>query len=177
MLKYTCMNNQKICKNILLIGLSYNNVQEMGTEFSNFANFYYLDVEALIDYAVMDRVKMKQVCGAKYLEEQESKVVASLQEYENTVISMKFSTMVKYFEFVNKLNCIKVYLYLEKEDICALESKNKLNNGLNDIVFEERNKFLKKNCDILFKCDINNMKYSKLLSEIQAHLSEGSSEN
>lgn len=179
MLKYICMENVKINKNVLVMGICYEFVQSFCADFANFSNLYYLDVESLIEYSVMDRIKMKDICGAEYVEEQEKKVVLTVADYENSAISMKFSTMLNNLKFIKTLDCVKVYVCLSKGQISQYEKGKELNVGLNEIVFEERNKFLKKNCDILFKCDINNIErsFNDLQNQILLHLSEETSEN
>ena len=79
-------------KNIILVGLSNEFVKFGANLLAEKLGYYNLDVDSMLEYTLMDRIKMKQVCGVKYLDEQEKKVIKSLNDYEKTVMSIKLDT-------------------------------------------------------------------------------------
>ena len=165
------MEMETLKKNILIVGLSDDFVRLFSSALADRLDLYYLDIEKLLEYSIMDRLKMQQVCGVRYLDEQERKVIKSVNDYQNTVISIKLDLFAQHLE--NILNSsFLVYLKFEKSEIKKLnellKSKSLNEVVLNDLVFEERDKFLKKNCDIVLNCDILNIEsgIDKLIKKI-----------
>lgn len=147
-------------KNLIVVGLSNEFVRFISSRLAEKLNFYYLDVDNLLDYSLMDRIKMNEVCGAKYLDEQEKKVIKSLNDYEKTVMSIKIDTFIANLKFISSDN-IKVYASFNKSNLKdvnqLLKPEFETEIVLNELTFNEEDKFLKKNCDIVINCDINNI--------------------
>ena len=154
------MKKQAINKNILIVGLSDDFTRLFSSLLADKLDFYYLDVENLLEYSIMDRLKMEEVCGVRYLDEQEKKVIKSINDYQNTIISMKLDLFVGHLKNILSSN-ILVYLKFQKDQLenlnKLLKSKSMNEVVLNDLVFDERDKFLKKNCEIVVECDISNI--------------------
>lgn len=159
-------------KNVLLVGLSSGFIRYIASQLADKLDFYYLDIDNLLEYSLLDRVKMKQVCGAKYLDEQEKRVIKSLNDYEKTVMSIKLETFIANKKSISNKN-LTIYIAFEENQIenlnQLLPSEFKTEIVLNDLLFEEHDNFLKKNCDIVVKCDINNIDESlnKIISIIK----------
>ena len=113
---------KKIDKNILIVGLSDDFGRLFSSLLADKLDFYYLDVESLLEYSIMDRLKMEKVCGVKYLDEQEKKVIKSINDYQKTVISMKLDLFIGHLKNILSGN-ILVYLKFGKEDV---DNVNKL---------------------------------------------------
>ena len=115
---------------------------------------------------------MKQVCGVKYLDEQEKKVIKSLNDYEKTVMSIKLDTFAANIKSLQDNNML-VYLSFNKKQVKDLNklltNEFKTEITLNDLLFQEHDKYLKKNCDIILKCDINNIdeSFNELIEKIK----------
>src|SRR5574344_1003235 len=159
--------------NFIVISLANKNIKKICKSFAKKIGYYYLNTEEMIDYSLVDKKEMVEVCGIDYMKKEETKVIKSINEYENTVISMTYETYSNNISNINKenkvifLNIIKKQLEEEynilKEQLESQKTKsdkksNLLSNlGISLIAFEERNKFLKKNCNIEVKCDISNI--------------------
>lgn len=171
------MRKEVINKNILIVGLSDDFVRLFSSLLADKLDFYYLDVESLLEYSIMDRLKMEKVCGVRYLDEQEKKVIKSINDYQKTVISMKLDLFIGHLKNILSNN-ILVYLKFDKTDVQnlnkLLKSKSLNEVVLNDLVFEERDKYLKKNCEIVLDCDIFNIENSiNILVEKIINLNKG----
>lgn len=160
-------------QNVLFVGLSDQYARSVAECIADKLGLYFLDLDQLIDYSIIDKYNVKKVCGIKYLEDEEKRVITSVNDYERTVISVKYGTFVKYNNIFSEKTLV-VYLKLNHKTLNKLNEKESINVGINDIIFEERNKYLKKNCDIVFNCDILNLEsdLDKLLNEIKGKLSE-----
>lgn len=171
-------------KNLILISLINDNIKELSLELAKKLNFFYLNTEDLIDYSLLDKEKMKNICGLKYLENKEKKIVESINSYEQTIVSMNHRTFIKNYSLIKKKNKI-IYLQITKNDleekINTLKTKalnvsassqiiaSFANLNLDLIVFEERDKFFEKNCDFVVRYDISNIEetVNKILNTIK----------
>ena len=160
----------EIVNRILLVGLSNEFVRFISMRLSGKIGYYYLDVESLLEYSIIDRLKMREICGVKYLEEQEKKIILSLNDYEKTVMSMKLETFMANYNNLKENNLI-VYVAIDKKQIGELnnflKSEYQTETVINELLFNEHDKFLKKNCDFIVNCDINNIdeSFSDLISK------------
>ena len=163
-------------KNIFLIGFIKEDLSVVGQALCEKLDFFYLNAEEMIKYSLGEKDKIKEICGIDYLNQEERKVVYSLNGFERTVASMAYETFVNNLEAISSSNII-IYLRQTKgkflkrvESLIKTEIPNEnLNNYLiNEIVFEQRDKFLKKNCNLTIKYDIS--KLSELISEIEKQL-------
>jgi shikimate kinase len=162
------------------------NFKKICESFAKEIDFYYLNTEELIDYSLFDKKKMADICGVGYMERQEVNIIKSVNDYENTVISMTYETFSKNISNINKKNKV-IYLNVTKKQleeefnklkeqtesqktVSAKKSSILSNLGISLIVFEERDKFLKKNCNIEVKCDIYNIK--ETVSSIYASINK-----
>ena len=141
----------------LIVGLVDDFIDQLSADLAYDNNLYYLNVENLINYSILEKQKLIDTCGVEYFKKQEEKIISSLKDYENIIACIKYSTFV---EYCDKLRGIFNIVYFEIDEKNIKENKrNKLaTENLNRIAFAERDKFLKNNCDITLKCDINNMK-------------------
>ena len=173
MLKYFYREENMVNeKNIILVGLSNEFVKFGANLLAEKLGYYNLDVDSMLEYTLMDRIKMKQVCGVKYLDEQEKKVIKSLNDYEKTVMSIKLDTFAANVKSLQDNNML-VYLSFNKKQVKDLNklltNEFKTEITLNDLLFQEHDKYLKKNCDIILKCDINNIdeSFNELIERIK----------
>lgn len=160
--------------NLVLVSLVDINIKRLFMAITNKTDLYYLNAEELIDYSLLDKDKMADVCGSEYMEKQEEKVVRSINQYENTIISMNYETLSRNLKSINKNKNSIIYLKISKEQLRdkfnQLEeevSKQKTRHTKKSImlsnlsrallVFEEREKFIKKNCDFVVDYDISNI--------------------
>lgn len=166
-------------QNYILVSLMDINMEKISSQLAKKLNYYYLNIEELIDYQLIDKEKMIDVCGIEYTEKARNKVIKSINTYENSIISMNYETFSSYHSGINRNNKI-IYLKVRKEQIKKeYDRLNKeiktermpkdksilvSNLGISLMVYEERDKFIRKNCDYEVKCDISNIE--KTISEI-----------
>lgn len=159
--------------NYILVNIANIDIKKISLLLAEKLGYYYLNIEDLIDYSLFDKEKMADICGIDYMKTEERKVINSINSYERIVVSMNYETFSSNLENINKNNKI-IYLNIEKKQLEAefnrlKKSAEKLksvsskkstiisNLSMALIVFEERDKFLKKNCDIEAKYVISNI--------------------
>ena len=149
------MENKK--NKFLIVGLVDDFIDQLSADLAFDNDLYYLNVEQLINYSILEKQNLIKTCGVKYFKSQEEKIISSLKDYENILAYIKYSTFVEYFEKLKEIFKI-IYFKIDIKDIKENKQNKFATENLNDVVFEERDKFLKNNCDITINCDINNMK-------------------
>ena len=164
------MGNKKIEKNILIVGLVDEFLDKISSTLAFNLNKYYLNIDELINYYISEKQKMLELCGVEYFEEQERKVITSLKDYENTLMFAKFSTFSSYIDTF-KENCIIIYVQINMKSIKKNKKDKFATENLNFLVFQERETFLKNNCNNVIKCDINNLDES--LKLLEDYLTQG----
>lgn len=159
--------------NYILVNIANIDVKKIALILTKKLGYYYLNTEELIDYKLFDKDKMAEVCGLDYMDKEQKKVIKSINSYEKTIISMNYETFssniqnieqksqVIYLEF-SKKQLQEEYDRLKKvvdsqKTVSAKKSVALSNLSMGILVFEERDKFLKKNCKIAVKCDISNI--------------------
>lgn len=159
--------------NYVLINIANINVKKFSLSLSEKLGYYYLNIEDLVDYSLFDKEKMVDICGINYMKKEEKKIINSINSYEKTIASMNYETFSNNVENINKNNKI-IYLNIHKiqleEELNKLEESVKKQKSVSSkksimisnfkkalIVFEERDKFIRKNCDIEVKYDISNI--------------------
>lgn len=164
--------------NIILVGTIEEDLKEIGLALSQRLDFFYLNCEDMISYSLFDENKMKLVCGNAYAIEQEKKVVESLNNYEKTIISMKAETFSNNQSVISKNNLIIYLRQTPSQFNKRIESMKKAGisqeklNGyeIAQIVFKERDNYLKKNCNFSLKYDIS--KVEDLINALESQIME-----
>lgn len=159
--------------NLILVSLFDSDIKKLSLLITSETDLYYLNVEELIDYSLPEKSKVVDICGIDYMEKQERKIVSSINQYENTLISMDYETFSRNLKNIDRNKNKIIYLQVSKNQIneklesikLVSEPKNRytkksiLSSKLSKtlLVFEERDKLIKKNCDLTFKYDIFNI--------------------
>lgn len=160
--------------NFILITLADMEIKNISSLLAKKLEYYYLNTEELIDYELYDKKKMFEVCGVDYLNNQLKKILKTVNEFENSVISMSYTTYSNNYKIIDRKKSKIIYLETSKEQLeneynklkeklevqksMSTRKTNLLSNlGIALMVFDERDKFLKKNCDFEVKYDISNM--------------------
>jgi len=146
--------------NICVYGLTEDYVKKIAKRVSNKFEMFFADVDALIEFDLINTQMVEEVCGKEYLEKIEKKKVKNTATFENTLLSLKFSLIND--EMNRKVldeNCLMVYIKLNEESFekkLSKSSKEKLNRILSMAVFKERDKLLESYADIVVDCsDLN----------------------
>ena len=148
------MLEQRAECNYIVVGLVNDYVHSFASLLAEKLDYYFLEVEKLINYNIANRIEMENICGKEYLEREELKVISSLNDYERTVAILNESTFVKHKEKFKNFNII--YLQFDYKTVVKCEKKHTPNFKLKEIVFAEMDNFLKKNCNFIINCDILN---------------------
>lgn len=152
-------------KNVLLVGLINEDLKKIGLALSCKLDYFYLNTEDMLSYSILDRIEMEKVCGADYLSNEEKKIIYNLNGYENTIISMTNETFSNNYDVISSSNNV-IYLRLTQKQfekrIDELEKSgiddDFLNNyELTKIVFNERDKYLKKSSNATINYDIKKL--------------------
>ena len=164
-------------KNIFLIGFIKEDLSIVGQALCEKLDFFYLNAEEMIEYSLVRKNhEIKEICGIDYLNQEEKKVIYSLNGFERTVVSMGYETFINNFEAISSSNVI-IYLRQTKgkflkrvENLIksGIENDNLNNYLINEIVYDQRDKLLKKNCSLTIKYDIS--KLNEIISEIEKQL-------
>jgi len=130
---------------------------------------FFVDIDEMLQFELMDIKKALSIGGKNYLDKEEDKLVARLYSYSNTLITLNLATFLKEenYEFIKK-NSLIVYLEFSSENYAKLLKQEKTDDELqlNIKLFQERNKLLKKNADIIVFCE-NTNKQNILIELIQ----------
>lgn len=160
--------------NFILITLADLEIKRVSSLLAKQLEYYYLNTEELIDYELYDKKKMFEVCGVDYLDNQIKKILKSINEFENSIISMSYTTYSNNYSIIDREKTKIIYLDITKEQLENVYNKLKdqlevqksmsakktsllSNLGIALMVFDERAKFLEKNCDFKVKYDIVNI--------------------
>lgn len=161
--------------NICIYGLSEQFVKKIAKRVSDKFEMFFVDVDALIEFDLINTQMVEEVCGREYLEKLERKKVKQSATFENTLVSLRFSLLN---DEANKAvldeNCLMVYIKLDEESYekkLSKDKKEKLNRILNLAVFNERDKVLESYADISVDCSGLNVYAAtrKILDKIYDH--------
>lgn len=107
---------------------------------------YFLDFSKLMEYELTEKDEIILKCGVDYFEKLEKRLVKSVANYENSVITINydlFSHNKNYQHFAPA--SYTFYLRFEKDKL----KDNKNVNIINKIAFEERDNDLKNACEFV----------------------------
>lgn len=161
--------------NICVYGLTEDYVKKIAKRVSNKFEMFFADVDALIEFDLINTQMVEEVCGKEYLEKLERKKVKNTATFENTLLSLKFSLIND--ETNRKVldeNCLMVYIKQSKESYenkFSHSDKEKLNRILSMAVFDERDKLMQSYADIVVDCSDLNVygATKKVLDKILEH--------
>ena len=140
--------------NILFVGLDYEFTKSVARELSNVFDMFFLDVNDLIEYSLIDVKNVKDVCGIEYLEKEKKRVALSVSHYENTVINFPYSVFIEkgMSEELSK-STLTIFLNLNKQELTKLNDKNDNSLSIELITFKELSTHLERKVDISVKCN------------------------
>jgi len=161
--------------NICVYGLTEDYVKKIAKRVSNKFEMFFADVDALIEFDLINTQMVEEVCGKEYLEKLERKKVKNTATFENTLLSLRFSLIND--ELNRKVldeNCLMVYIKLNQESYekkLSKGKKEKLNRILSLAVFEERNRLLESYADVVVECSGLNVygATNKVIDKIYEH--------
>ncbi len=129
----------------------------------------YADLEQILEYNMIND-DMLEKAGQQYFDENEKSTLKNVANYENTVITLDFSTLNKENNAeILRQSTLVIYLSLEHNIFESLNvSENDKNlASINQIVYADRDKLLRSFADItvdVSKVDINLVTQQIMLS-------------
>lgn len=146
--------------NILLVGLDYNFIKNVAGELANKLDMFFLDVNDLIEYNLIDAKNVRVKCGVEYFEKVEKKIALSVAEYENTVINFPYSLFLNAnFSSILAKRALIIFIKMDKETLVKENFKNNKNSlSLEILTCDELNKLLSEKTDIVVENSTLNTK-------------------
>lgn len=124
------------------MGIDYEFTGIIATKISEITDMFFLDVNKLVEYSLIDVKNVEVVCGANYLNNQKKIIAQSVAKYENTASNFPHSLfLARGVSTKLKQSCVVMYIKLPKTKIKKIDSLDK-------IVFEEIDELLQKKADI-----------------------------
>ncbi|MBQ9786123.1 MAG: hypothetical protein IJW25_01500 [Clostridia bacterium] len=155
-------------ESIFLVGLDYELVKRIAHKCSIKLDRHFLDVNALIEYSLVDTEKLKSVCGVEYFENEQKKIIKSLNGYENVLISFPYSLLLsdEYYEYIKNSNI--VFLEIDKQTLNKTNKSrpNENNLSIELLAYDEFTKTLKDRANVIFKAKNEDEFVSKIESFI-----------
>ena len=65
---------------------------------------YYANCRDLIAYDLVERDKVRELCGVEYLQKREQKVIKDISKYENVLVDIDFDTLFNNVELFYVIN-------------------------------------------------------------------------
>lgn len=154
--------------NICIIGLSKLLTDEVCRELSLSLEMFYANVDELLEYEIMDKIKMEELCGREYLLKEETSIINRVCTFDNTIINLNYSNLLN--ESVKnsiKDTSLVVYLCLSKDRFIREMDRDKIGYEakiLNLDLFSDRNYICKTLSDINILCgDLDVVEIMKLV--------------
>jgi shikimate kinase len=132
---------------------------------------FFVDLEELLQFELLDLKKALSVNGKNYIEVQENKLVQRVCSYSNAFITLNTTVFLREKNLKQlKEHTLIVYFELTKPNYLKLLKKEKTGDAfeLDKTLFEERNNLLKHHADLIVTCQNANKKdlIKQLLQEI-----------
>jgi len=141
--------------NITIISLLSDFSKDISKALADKLEMYYVDVQGLMEFNLINDEEVVKLCGADYLETLQAKAIKEVSGYDNAVISVDFK-FVTNKDNIQNLKVRSSIIYLEiKEKIYQklFESYKKPENENDDIVelavYNEHNEFAKEAADVI----------------------------
>ncbi|MBE5738499.1 MAG: hypothetical protein E7354_02095 [Clostridiales bacterium] len=143
--------------NICIVGLTKLFTDEVCKELSSRLEMFYANVDDLLEYELIDKVKVEEVCGKEYLIKEELSVIRRVCSFDNTIINIDYINLNNdtALEYV-KGSCVLIYLELPRERFRKeLEREEQSFNQriISVDLFEDRDFVCKGLADIIVPCD------------------------
>lgn len=147
--------------NILLVCLDGVFCKSISEELADKLDMFFADLQAYIEYDLLDSKAVLQTCGIDYFKEREFKATKNFAKFQNTVLTADYDL----FKDNRKAftTSLIVYLQLPKKFISAEET-------INILSFENRDKYLAKESSLVLSLKSKNK--NKALKDLLKKLEE-----
>lgn len=129
---------------ICILGLSKEYTNKIAENLAKKLDMFYLDVDALVEYEIVNPAYIEMQCGVDYLAKLQRDCVKRAVSFENSLLTMDY-TLLNDKENLKavKKECLIIYVNLSKESYEKKLNKDKikkLRQILDVFMFNERNK-------------------------------------
>lgn len=142
---------------ICVLGLYKNLTTKVSQNLAKKLDMFYLDVDELVEYELMNPSFIEAQCGKEYLLKLQRNNVKRASSFENSLLTMNYTLLNDHVNLANiKDKCLIIFLELSKvnyEKKIKSEKKNKLKNILEAYIFDERNSICNDISDIVINID------------------------
>ena len=147
--------------NLCVIGLTKMFTDDVCKQLSIRVDMFYANIEHVLEYELIDAMKVETVCGKEYLLKEEMSIIKRICTYEDTIINMDFANLNNETNLKNiKDNCLVLYLRLSHDKYgieLSKENQSFTSHQLNMDLYEDRDIICSKVCDVVVDCDNNNI--------------------
>lgn len=138
-------------KNITIICLSSKFRQNVAKQLADELEMFYADVNEIMEYNLINS-EMLEKAGQAYFDENEQKTLKTIASYENTILTLNYSTLNKNNNFeLLKQNTLIIFIELDYACFSLLnhEENSSPLAKINEIAFEDRTKNISSLSDIV----------------------------
>lgn len=165
--------------NITLIALNATFKKEIAKQLAERLGMFYVDVNDLIKYDLLNIKQVISVAGLDYYNKVETKTVGSVSSYENTLITLDNDTFFNNDNYkLLKDSSIFIYLKLNFNDYKTIQDNEKDNSEyyeklLNEKLFIERDLILSSVSDIVVPISLSTKnKVNTITNKIKKYFKE-----
>lgn len=132
---------------ITLVSLFPKKTDEIASEACEKLNKFLLNAADLVDYEISNQNEMEKTCGKQYLDKCINRVLLSITEYENAIVSMDYSLLFRpkiLEKFKERTNIVFIklskdtQLLLPKDEAAFEERQQRLINNSKLIIDVEK---------------------------------------
>lgn len=138
-------------KNITIICLSSQFRKKVAKTLADELDMFYADVNEIMEYNLINS-EMLEKAGQEYFDENEQKTLKTISSYENTVLTLNYSTLNKNNNFaLLKQNTLIIFMQLDYSCFSLLNNQENSSPlaSINEIAYQDRTKNIADLSDIV----------------------------
>lgn len=142
--------------NICVLSIDKRYSRIIGKHLSDSLDMFFADINALIQFDIIDLEEAESVCGLNYIKKLEESKVKNVLSYDNTLLTLN-SDMLNTQKICDMIKdkALVIFLDMDKKSFVAKLNNQKLDKIDRKIqidMFEERTKITKELGDIVIDC-------------------------
>lgn len=142
--------------NICVLSIDKRYSRIIGKHLSDSLDMFFADVNALIEFDIINLEEAEKVCGVGYIKKLEESKVKNVVSYDNTLLTLNADMLnsQKIYDYIKNRSLI-VFLDMDKKSFIAKLNNQKLDRSdkkLQIDMFDDRRKLTKEMSDIVVDC-------------------------
>lgn len=133
--------NKKNINKIVLVSLCDSFSNELANAMSQTLDMVFCDTNALVEYELVDKKAMEELCTVAYLNKREKQVIKHIASFDNVIVSIPYDYLIRNVEVLRASSAI-VFVELSKAFV-----KEK-GSALNLLSYDDRTSNLKELADV-----------------------------